>query len=297
MSVVLGMIQPKLNAKSRSMHSLAYRPDIDGLRAVAVLAVVCFHATSEILPGGFAGVDVFFVISGFLISSIVFRGLLRDNFSFLRFYIRRAKRIFPALIVMLTAVTGLCWLVLLPDEYQDYGLHLAAGAGFFLNLELYQELAQYFDKESPLLHLWSLGVEEQFYLFWPVFVVVTWRYLRSPLLLMLVAAIISFCLNLSAVAAHSVGAFYLPTCRLWELAMGGMLAYVQLQRGDNENVRGLRASVWPLSVLRKFKLSPNARSTFGAILILASFISLKSQDAFPGWLALAPTVGEQEHLN
>ncbi len=147
-----------------------YRPDIDGLRAIAILSVVGFHAFPEWVKGGFVGVDIFFVISGFLISSIIFGNLEKNTFNYYDFYARRIRRIFPALILVLVASYAAGWYLLLPDEFKQLGKHIAAGAGFVSNLVLWNE-AGYFDKASytkPLLHLWSLGIEEQFYIFWPL---------------------------------------------------------------------------------------------------------------------------------
>ncbi|MBR4877029.1 MAG: acyltransferase [Rhodocyclaceae bacterium] len=154
-----------------------YRPDIDGLRAVAVLAVVAFHAFPRWMPGGFVGVDIFFVISGYLISTILLENLARDTFSFTTFYMRRIRRIFPALAVVLAACFVAGWLVLFADEFASLGKHMAAGAGFVANLALWYE-AGYFDTASelkPLLHLWSLGIEEQFYLLWPLLLWLAWK--------------------------------------------------------------------------------------------------------------------------
>src|ERR1044072_1771999 len=148
----------------------AYRPDVDGLRAVAALSGRAFHAFPRAARGGFAGVDVFFVISGFLISGILFEALRAGHFSFIDFYRRRVRRIFPALILVLAASLGLGWLLLLPDEYRLLGKHALAGAGFLSNIALWRE-AGYFApaaEVTPLLHLWSLGVEEQYYLVWPL---------------------------------------------------------------------------------------------------------------------------------
>src|SRR5215470_2873449 len=146
-----------------------YRADIDGLRAVAVLAVVGFHAFPGAFRGGFVGVDVFFVISGFLISTIIIKGLEKGTFRFTDFYARRVRRIFPALIVVLAACFAFGWIALLSDEYMQLGKHIAGGAGFVSNLVLWNE-SGYFDTSAetkPLLHAWSLGVEEQFYVLWP----------------------------------------------------------------------------------------------------------------------------------
>lgn len=151
-------------------HIQGYRPDIDGLRAFAVLAVVTFHAFPATVRGGFLGVDVFFAISGYLICGILLRELEAGSFSFLQFYSRRVRRIFPALLLVLAALLPLGWHMLLPDEYAALGKHILGGATFSSNLLLWSE-AGYFDaaaKAKPLLHLWSLGIEEQFYIFFPL---------------------------------------------------------------------------------------------------------------------------------
>src|SRR5438093_10878427 len=160
---------------SNSSHA-GYRRDIDGLRAVAVLAVLAFHAFPQVLPGGFVGVDVFFVISGYLISGILFSDLQRGQFTYREFYARRMRRIFPALAVVLAACLFFGWLVLLDAEYTQLGGHVAAGAGFFANLALRRE-SGYFDRTAelkPLLHLWSLGIEKQFYFVWPLVLAIAW---------------------------------------------------------------------------------------------------------------------------
>ena len=148
----------------------AYRPDIDGLRALAVCAVLVFHAFPDALPGGFAGVDLFFVISGYLITGILAQGHAAGSFSLAGFYARRVRRIFPALALVLTGTYAIGWFVLTAEEYKELGKHIWAGAGFLSNWVLWRE-AGYFDHAAntkPLLHLWSLAVEEQFYLFWPL---------------------------------------------------------------------------------------------------------------------------------
>src|SRR5215831_15751110 len=147
-----------------------YRRDIDGLRAVAVLSVVAFHVFPNWMVGGFIGVDIFFVISGYLISTIIFENLDKDTFSFAQFYERRVKRIFPALILVLVSCFAFGWFILLPDEYKQLGKHTAGGTAFVANFVLWNE-SGYFDNAAetkPLLHLWSLGVEEQFYIVWPL---------------------------------------------------------------------------------------------------------------------------------
>jgi peptidoglycan/LPS O-acetylase OafA/YrhL len=149
--------------------TIAYRPDIEGLRAVAVLSVVGFHAFPELFPGGFIGVDIFFVISGYLITSILLTESSNQGIQFLAFYARRIVRIFPALILVLAASLFVGWHTLLAVEYKQLGKHIAAGAAFVSNFSLWFE-AGYFDRASeskPLLHLWSLAIEEQFYIVWP----------------------------------------------------------------------------------------------------------------------------------
>ena len=147
-----------------------YRPDIDGLRGLAILLVVIYHFFPKSIPGGFIGVDIFFVISGYLITSIIFLNLQERKFSIYDFYARRIRRIFPPLFVVLLVVYALGWLSLFALEYQQLGKHIFSGALFFSNITLLNE-SGYFDTASelkPLLHLWSLAIEEQFYIFWPL---------------------------------------------------------------------------------------------------------------------------------
>jgi peptidoglycan/LPS O-acetylase OafA/YrhL len=164
------------NKKSQK-NSTHYRADIDGLRAIAVLFVVGFHAFPLYVKGGFIGVDIFFVISGYLITTIIISSLERNNFSLAEFYSRRIKRIFPALILLLIACFAFGWFALLAIEFQQLGKHISGGAGFVSNFLLWDE-SGYFDNISatkPLLHLWSLGIEEQFYIFWPFLLLLSWK--------------------------------------------------------------------------------------------------------------------------
>ncbi len=164
-----------MNKVSPATHG-NYRPDIDGLRAIAVLAVVIFHAFPKFIAGGFIGVDIFFVISGFLISSILFSNLENNNFSLLTFYKKRILRIYPSLLTVMIVSFTLAWFVLFSSEYMQLGKHLAGGAAFISNFILWGE-SSYFDLDSaskPLLHLWSLAVEEQFYIFWPLLLAFVW---------------------------------------------------------------------------------------------------------------------------
>jgi peptidoglycan/LPS O-acetylase OafA/YrhL len=252
-----------------------HRPDIDGLRAVAIATVVLFHAAPRFVPSGFVGVDVFFVISGYLITSIILKDLEAGRFSFAGFYARRIKRIFPALAVVLVAVLLAGWIVLLELEYRNLGVHVAAGAGFLTNILLWRE-AGYFDRAAalkPLLHLWSLGVEEQFYIVWPLALVVAhWRRWRVSLFVASVGAL-SFAINLRMLADDSAGAFYLPFGRFWELMLGALVAAIP-GATDGEPTR--------------FR---DGAALLGAALVAFALATVDANRPYPGWWALPPTVG------
>lgn len=254
----------------------AYRPDIDGLRAVAVLSVVLFHAfPTGKLRGGFIGVDIFFVISGFLITGILLRELKAGTFSILHFYARRVLRIFPALIAVLVACLAAGWLGLFSDEYAQVGKHVAGSAAFIVNLLLWQEVG-YFDVSSelkPLLHLWSLGIEEQFYIVWPIFLRLAWRLRFSFLKLALAIAAASFAAGVYYTFVDPTLAFYAPPTRFWELMAGGILAYCSAEG-----------------------IAPSARhrdgaSILGLVLIVVGLLVIKKSYAFPGAWALLPVAG------
>lgn len=274
-----------------------YRADIDGLRAIAVLSVVGFHAFPIWVKGGFIGVDVFFVISGYLISSIIFSSLDQGGFSFMGFYSRRIKRIFPALALVLAACYVFGWFILLPGEYKQLGKHIASGAGFVSNFVLWKE-SGYFDAASvtkPLLHLWSLGIEEQFYIAWPLLLYWVWKLKSNLLGLTALIAIASFWLNISKVHSDAIGAFYSPLTRFWELLVGSTLAYITLYRQNlftqaiqrlmPRRVQSATATAQDRSTLR------NIKSIAGFAFIAAAIFVLDKDMAFPGWWALLPTVG------
>jgi len=268
----------------------AYRPDVDGLRAVAVLAVVGFHAAPNLIPGGFVGVDVFFVISGFLISGIILRALARQKFSSFDFYARRVNRIFPALLLVLFAAWASGWLVLFPDEYTLLGKQIAAGAGFALNLTLYGDSNSYFGAATtPLIHLWSLGIEEQFYIAWPLFLVVTSKFGKGQLVLIVLVTVVSFSLNIASISSHPLASFYLPSSRLWELSLGGALAYVRVHK--NKELARVPPALSGAPLLWSKLAGPDLKGLIGAGLLLLSFAGVNEQMAFPGWWALAPAVG------
>jgi peptidoglycan/LPS O-acetylase OafA/YrhL len=216
-------------APTHGYGHLAYRPDIDGMRAVAVLAVLGFHGFPQWVHGGFVGVDIFFVISGFLISGIIFSSMAKSgSFNYVEFYSRRVRRIFPALFLVLAATYVIGWFTLLSDEFRSLGKHTFAGAFFVSNILNWSE-AGYFDASSdtkPLLHLWSLGVEEQFYIVWPIILIAFAKVRRITLLLPIWGIIVASFLYAAWFSRNDFDAsFYLPFARFWELMLGCLLAY------------------------------------------------------------------------
>ena len=258
-------------------EAFKYRSDIDGLRAVAVLCVMGYHGFPHSIPGGFIGVDIFFVISGFLISSILFKNLNIGTFSVKDFYIRRVRRIFPATIVVLMTCIVFGWIALFADEYQQLGGHVAGGAAFISNLIFWSE-SGYFDitaEKKPLLHLWSLGIEEQFYIVWPVLLLLLKRSSRNIFLILAVLILASFALNIRAVKIDSVAAFYSPIPRAWELLIGAMLAHLKYQQisfFSNESFR-------------------NLKSNAGMAFLFMSVLFIDKKSTFPGWWVLLPVLG------
>jgi peptidoglycan/LPS O-acetylase OafA/YrhL len=252
---------------------MTYRADIDGLRAIAVAGVVLFHAKLGV-PGGYAGVDVFFVISGFLITGLIMRDLRAGNFSLMDFWERRARRILPALAVVVAFTLAAGWFVLLPDDYAQLGERVAALLGFAANIKFWLE-SGYFAPEAevnPLLHTWTLSLEEQYYVLIPLFLGLLFRLRRSrwvvPLLWLGAAA--SFAAAVYGTRQMSSGAFYLLPTRAWELAAGSLLAFAG-----------------PISRLP-------VRATLGWLglaAIVASFFAYDEMTRFPGIPALAPVLG------
>lgn len=237
---------------SNKRSSINWRPDIDGLRALAVFAVFVFHAFPKVpvFKGGFVGVDVFFVISGFLISSIIYTQLAKGTFSFWDFYSRRIRRIYPVLLTVLIGCLGFGWFYLLADEYMQLGKHIAGGAGFVSNFVLFFEKG-YFDNASatkPLLHLWSLGIEEQFYIFWPLILWLTWKLKKNAMFwVALTIAVISMGMNLYWYQSKPEMDFFLPHTRVWELLCGAMLAWGNLHWKEKivVKVRDIRGGGYP----------------------------------------------------
>lgn len=279
-----------------SSHSTAYRAEIDGLRAVAVLSVVWFHAFPNWGGGGFVGVDIFFVISGFLISTIVFDQVAADRFSYLDFYDRRIRRIFPALTVVLLACLIFAVTIAFPADTRQIGQHLMAGAGFVSNLVLWNE-AGYFESASelkPLLHLWSLSVEEQYYIAWPLVVTLLFKRPKLFVVALLSLLVASFALNVAIVHSHPGAAFYLPPTRIWELLVGSALAYV----ARKHELPVLLAETAGKLFSRFPRVAPPSQVAcahllgwVGAALLAAALLLTTREAAFPGWWALLPTLG------
>ena len=257
-----------------SSRSPKYRPDVDGLRAIAVMLVLNFHAFPDAMPGGFIGVDVFFVISGFLITGIIKRELELGRFSLVEFYNRRIRRIFPALIVVLAATLMLGWFWMLPAALVQLGSDSFASAAFLANIALWLQ-SGYFDVESakkPLLHLWSLGIEEQFYLFWPLLLMLAARFRMSIMAMAAMLGIASFLLNVALIGSNPIATFYLPFTRAFELLTGAVLACGWINVNQSS-----AASSW--------------RAWIGVALIAVAAVMLDSHRAFPGWWAVLPVAG------
>lgn len=265
-------------------NSPTYRPDIDGLRALSILAVLTYHGFPSLLPGGFVGVDVFFVVSGYLITGLILSELQQNRFSFASFYARRIRRIFPALVLVLISVYVAGWSMLFADEFEQLGTHIAGAAVFGSNFVLLGEVG-YFDVTShskPLLHLWSLAIEEQFYLFWPLLISFLWaRGWRgvTPTLVLLVAS-----LGLSIGAYSTTTAFYSPLSRFWELAAGATIVQAERFQGEVLGRVALRFSerVW-------LRLRNGAALLGVALICAAAYVT--PAESFPGWWALIPVAG------
>ncbi len=291
--------------------SAGYRSDIDGLRALACVAVVLYHAFPKLMPGGFIGVDVFFVISGFLISSILYKNLFnQDNpghVHIVDFYIRRVKRIFPALIFVLIFCLTAGWFILLPDEYKLLGKHTLGGATYISNFMLYFESGDYFAVDSrakPLLHLWSLGVEEQFYIIFPLFLFVIYRLNLNFFLCLALFSVLSFAQSRNLVNhGYQSMAFYMPWARFWELSLGAMLAYASLYYKTafltlKNRLMGSRAMMIISGLLlrdnsenSRNKLLSNLISFTGLAAIITGYFIIRNDSSFPGTRALIPVLG------
>ena len=280
----------------KTASQLDYRPDIDGLRAIAVLAVIGFHAFPAWIRGGFVGVDVFFVISGYLICTILLAGMEHGSFRSSQFYMRRIRRIFPALIVVLLACMVAGWLVLFSSEYEALGKHVAGSAAFVSNFVLWNEVG-YFDKAAetkPLLHIWSLGIEEQFYIVWPLLLFLTWRLRTGTLALLLLLLFGSFMLNVHAAGIDPAADFFSPLTRFWELMAGAVLAYLSLYPPVPLWItQRLSPSVisWLGAASASHAATNNVKAICGLLLIVTSVLTIDGTRGYPGWWALLPVAG------
>ena len=254
---------------------MKYRPDIDGLRAVAIVPVVLYHAGFALWGGGFVGVDVFFVISGYLIASFILTEIRSGEFSLRNFYLRRIRRIFPALFTMMVASAGIGALLMTPHAYRRLGESIAATALFSSNF-LFWLQSGYFAaplEERPLLHTWSLGVEEQFYLAFPIFLMLLCRFFPSRLVgATLTLCVLSFGVNVLTVKTHPSFAFFLTPSRIWELFIGVLLAAGALTPP--------RSSRWS-----------ETAGLMGVVLIGCAIFGFSQFTVFPGFAALVPTLG------
>ncbi|WP_460042554.1 acyltransferase family protein [Pseudomonas sp. S2_H01] len=254
---------------------MKYRSDIDGLRAVAVLSIVLFHLNAKILPGGFVGVDVFFVISGYLISKIIYSEVEEKIFSLSTFYVRRAKRILPALLSMLCLTSAVAYSQLYPSELVSYAKSVISSALFLSNIYFYETL-NYFSPaadEIPLLHLWSLGIEEQFYIFFPLIIIAVCRFWKSAIP-WVVASLLLLSVCFSEVILHisPSASFYLLPLRAFELLIGSLIA---IQSGQ----------------IAKYSFNSNIVALTGAVALLYSICFYNSSMRFPGLAAVLPSLG------
>ena len=295
--------QQQNEAHQKTLHEsvIDYRSDIDGLRALAILPVLIFHAFPSYLTGGFVGVDIFFVISGFLITGIIYTQLEKKKFSFVGFYFKRIRRIFPALILVAAVTFALGYFKLAPREMKSLGSSLMGTAGFAQNFVLLSE-AGYFDLASsgkPLLHIWSLGIEEQYYIFWPLILFFAVRFRLNLVTLLLLSMVLSFA-NCVITLRHSPElAFYSPASRAWELLAGSLLA-ILLHR---QNKLPQFLSVWKNraeSILQRIIWADNATpsgnmlSNFASVTALGmlayAILRFSDQSPYPGARALVPVI-------
>ena len=272
-----------------------YRPEIDGLRAVAVLVVFGYHYFPRNFPGGFLGVDIFFVISGFLICGIICNDLHLGTFSLCKFYSRRIRRIFPALFFVLATTLIVGWFAFLPDEYRALGKHVFGGSGFISNFFLWRE-AGYFDiaaKAKPLLHLWSLGIEEQFYIFFPMLLWGCTKKHFRILTVIIALCLASFIENIHRMPNPTVN-FYSPLARAWELLAGAILSLAMRHPVSNELTRKLERLASRIIYDQEGENNNHCLglglTLIGIILLIAALLIIRDNNPYPGWKALLPVL-------
>lgn len=252
---------------------MTYRPEINGLRAIALLSVLFFHADFLFFSGGFVGVDVFFVISGYLITSIILFDLQKNSFSLKNFYERRFRRIVPALLFVILVSVPLAYLTLSPFQMRDFFRSLIYTPVFLSNITFYKH-SGYFDLASefkPLLHTWSLAIEEQYYILFPLMILIAWKFSKRTIpIIFFVLAIFSFCFAQYQLSHNPQAAFYLLPSRIWELLAGALIAHYLFEKQQQSN--------------RYLDL-------LGVFLIAASIFIYDKETPFPGLFALLPVIG------
>ena len=252
---------------------MKYRAEIDGLRALAVTPVILFHAGFEAFNGGFIGVDVFFVISGYLITTIIAEDIENKRFSIVNFYERRARRILPALFFVMLVCMPFAWMWLMPSQMKDFSQSLVAVSLFASNILFWQESGYFVTvgEIKPLLHTWSLAVEEQYYILFPIFLLLTWRFGRDRVFWMIVViAAISLVLSELGWRHKAIANFYLAPTRAWELFAGSIAAFVVHKHGVRAN---------------------NALSLLGLAAIVFAIFAYDKTTPFPSVYALVPVIG------
>jgi peptidoglycan/LPS O-acetylase OafA/YrhL len=252
---------------------MIYRPEIDGLRALAVLPVIFFHAGFELFKGGYIGVDVFFVISGYLITSLLIQDIQSKRFTILNFYERRARRLLPALFVVMFFCIFLSWMWMLPNQMKDFSQSLVAVSFFTSNILFWRETGYFGDEalEKPLLHTWSLSVEEQYYVFFPIFLILAWRSGYNRVMwIIIIIALISFFISEWGWRNKAIANFYLAPTRAWEILAGSVAAFIVHRRGVKEN---------------------NLLSFIGLLAILLSIFFYDEYTPFPSFYTLLPITG------
>jgi peptidoglycan/LPS O-acetylase OafA/YrhL len=269
-----------MNSNTVNSSPHLYRSDIDGLRAVAVILVIFYHAFPHALTGGFIGVDIFFVISGFLITSIIHENLNSNHFSFINFYARRLRRLAPALVLILIFSLSIGFIFLQNDEFNQLKKHILGGVTFTSNIMFWNE-AGYFDNAAdtkPLLHLWSLAIEEQFYLIWPFLIFLFFKFKRLDYIFFISLIItLSFFINLVLSYNSPVAAFFSLESRFWEFLIGASISIPPFNQKRSTSKLSLSIA--------------NAQSATGCILILIGVVLISNHSIFPGWWALLPTIG------
>jgi peptidoglycan/LPS O-acetylase OafA/YrhL len=293
-----------LSTQSAASH---YRPDIDGLRAIAVLVVVGYHAFPAWIPGGYIGVDIFFVISGYLITDIVFRKMLAGTFSIIDFYQRRVRRIFPALILVTAVTFAIGWFYLPPRDLQSLGTNIAGGSIFIQNIVLLGQVG-YFDlaaARKPLLHLWSLGIEEQYYIAWPIILLLVRRWGLNAVTITIILIAASFWLDLALLKKNVDLAFYLPFTRAWELLIGSALSIWlitlnrvpiavwitnECQKASVKVENALQQLVWAAGTAPRGYLTRELFALCAIAAIAGAVYRFSSNTPYPGTFTLIPVL-------